>query len=475
MRHALQWIAASGAHSLSMSTKQVLSRFYGTRCLVYCRASGRHGADLRRHADQDGRGGLSRGRARLDGGRSRNARQPGAARARSRPRHAPDEARASREPFHPGFRRRAPARLQAENRGTDSGPEAENGDPAILGRPPPRPLHHGANRLRSVLSRGPEEPAPRGHAVAAAKNYLRLALRSLVAPHLRGGYHRRARQEAEGDPLLRLAVFTASGYRQSVSRARGLERTCGRPRAAFRADDRRPVWRALCDARSCFGRGHRRFAGAVRVKKGDNLRLSKILTCAVAAAGLAASGAWAFQSKPIPRNQWQLKMDAAEQAVKAGDLAAAEKNLLDALSAAEMFGPNDQHLLVTLDELGSLYERLGHYDQAERAYRRALDIWRRALGPDSPMVAKSLERLAAVYQAEGKQADALAGYQRAVTLLQKAGKGGDPLVATGLEAMGEIDRARGNYADAAGHYSQALKIWDKNFGPDHPLIAHAMN
>ena len=139
--------------------------------------------------------------------------------------------------------------------------------------------------------------------------------------------------------------------------------------------------------------------------KCESLPLSKLLAGAVLAAGLPAA-VWAgFQSKPIPRNQWQLSMDSAEQAARSGDFATAEKHLLEALSAAEMFGPNDQHMLVTLDGLGALYERRGQYEKAEQAYRRSLDVWRRALGPNSPMVAKSLERLAAVYQAEGKHAE----------------------------------------------------------------------
>jgi tetratricopeptide (TPR) repeat protein len=67
----------------------------------------------------------------------------------------------------------------------------------------------------------------------------------------------------------------------------------------------------------------------------------------------------------------------------------------------------DSPLLASLYlSLGDAYEENIQYNQAEIAYRTALDLYEQQLGADHPSVATSLNSLALLYQSQGKYSEA---------------------------------------------------------------------
>ena len=73
-----------------------------------------------------------------------------------------------------------------------------------------------------------------------------------------------------------------------------------------------------------------------------------------------------------------------------------------ALEEAESFGPDDERLATSLNNLAALYRAQGQYDRAEPLYKRSLAIREEALGTEHPDVAQSLNNLAELYGTQGR-------------------------------------------------------------------------
>jgi hypothetical protein len=95
-------------------------------------------------------------------------------------------------------------------------------------------------------------------------------------------------------------------------------------------------------------------------------------------------------------------LDAAEEAMAAGDFATAERHLADVVSRQEAeLGPHHPDLANTLNNLGVVSERAENFAGAERAYRRAYKIAREHLEPAHPFVATSEANLREFCEARG--------------------------------------------------------------------------
>ncbi|MFN8472223.1 MAG: tetratricopeptide repeat protein [Anaerolineae bacterium] len=101
---------------------------------------------------------------------------------------------------------------------------------------------------------------------------------------------------------------------------------------------------------------------------------------------------------------------------------------------------------------GTLANRLGEYDRAERLHREALVIYRQ-IG-DRRREANSLSNLA--YQAlmQTDYDNAVQLFDESIVLFRRLG--GDPRLAEALNCLGEIARAQGNYRQASAYYEESL-------------------
>ncbi len=76
-------------------------------------------------------------------------------------------------------------------------------------------------------------------------------------------------------------------------------------------------------------------------------------------------------------------------------------------------------MAASLNNLAALYQKQGHYAEAEPLYQRSLAIREKALGPEHPDVAKNLDNLALLYQAQGRYAEALGSIRKAAAILER--------------------------------------------------------
>ena len=85
----------------------------------------------------------------------------------------------------------------------------------------------------------------------------------------------------------------------------------------------------------------------------------------------------------------------------------------------KQLGENHPDVAQSLNNLASLYESQGKYEEAEPLYRRSLAIKEKQLGEDHPDVATSLNNLALFYNTQGNYTEAQTLSQRALTILKQ--------------------------------------------------------
>lgn len=125
--------------------------------------------------------------------------------------------------------------------------------------------------------------------------------------------------------------------------------------------------------------------------------------------------------------------------------------------------------------MGSVYEGLGLYDQAETLLERALDTLTRSVGPDDPEVATTLRALGSVLSHKGQFAKAKALLEQALAIWEKRLGPDTEEVGSALQNLGNLNWRQGNYGEARRHLERALAIHEKLLGPDHANVGSALN
>ena len=85
--------------------------------------------------------------------------------------------------------------------------------------------------------------------------------------------------------------------------------------------------------------------------------------------------------------KWEKSNAAGMEAYQQARYGEAKKWWLAALEKAETFGPDDQRLATSLNNLAELYRTQGKYAEAEPLYKRSLAIVEKALGPEHRLAA----------------------------------------------------------------------------------------
>ena len=127
-----------------------------------------------------------------------------------------------------------------------------------------------------------------------------------------------------------------------------------------------------------------------------------------------------------------------------------------------------------MDTIGTVYRKLGLYQEAEPLIRSALDIRKKNLKATDPVVAESLLSLAVL---NGKQARYAAAERLAEDSLSIRDNFYDPehpLIAESLFELGRIQFKRGFLEEAERSLRRALSIREKTLGPDHPDVADSL-
>jgi tetratricopeptide (TPR) repeat protein len=146
-------------------------------------------------------------------------------------------------------------------------------------------------------------------------------------------------------------------------------------------------------------------------------------------------------------------------------------------------GPEHPDVAVTLNNMGLVYWRSSKYDQAHQYLRKAVAIWETALGPEHPLLAWPLGGIGNVFVDQGRHHDALAPLGRAVRICEEKTCNPEPhghglfglaqaLFATGGDAERAIELARqarevfGKTPNALKQQLEEVNAWLKEHGAE---------
>jgi tetratricopeptide (TPR) repeat protein len=194
--------------------------------------------------------------------------------------------------------------------------------------------------------------------------------------------------------------------------------------------------------------------------------LAVLLACPVAPSQVASN-----QGQNDER--WKALVVEGLKAAEMNDYPKAEQEFLKAVREAEIFGPRDSRVGVTLNSLGLAYRAEHKYSDAESSYRRGLAIIEIAL-PNSIDVANVNYNLANVMFDEGRHGDALPFIQRARTIYEKQ-LGATSLKTAAILCMeGEADRVAKRYLQAEGPLRKCADIREEDSGLNSADLADAL-
>ena len=154
-------------------------------------------------------------------------------------------------------------------------------------------------------------------------------------------------------------------------------------------------------------------------------------------------------------SEWEHFAKQAEEAIRTRQLEAAEPLYLEAATHAEAeFGRADARLISTLLALAhTQYCYLGSYTRSEPTNRRLLALRQEAFGPQHPQAAQALEL------GPGRYDEAEQAYRRA---LEIAEHGSDHRqLAEAVHQLGQFYRNRGRYAESEPLMRRQVELYER--------------
>ncbi|HSB09652.1 MAG TPA: tetratricopeptide repeat protein [Blastocatellia bacterium] len=118
--------------------------------------------------------------------------------------------------------------------------------------------------------------------------------------------------------------------------------------------------------------------------------------------------------------------------------------------------------------LADLYEKFGRYADAERCYRRCMDIREATLGGSDPRLAITMSNYALLLNELGRQDEARSLHERALAIRKTALGERHEDVARSLSFLGITYLKMGDFARALSHCEQAADIFRETLGENHP-------
>ena len=127
-----------------------------------------------------------------------------------------------------------------------------------------------------------------------------------------------------------------------------------------------------------------------------------------------------------------------------------------------------------LETVGTLYRKLGLFDQGQLHLERSLALRRQLFGEQGVETAKSLAGLGRLH-AEKEDFAAAEPLLRRALAIRRGRSSDDPEIAELLSDLGACSRLRGDYAAAEPLYLEALERQRRRWGDSHPEVASALN
>jgi serine/threonine protein kinase len=131
------------------------------------------------------------------------------------------------------------------------------------------------------------------------------------------------------------------------------------------------------------------------------------------------------------------------------------------------FGPEDEHTLKTMQNLGRVLDNEGHYPQAEKLLRGVLETERRAHIPEEKLLQPRANLAFVLYQ-EGQFAEAEKQDRQVLETQRRTLGPANPDTLRSMSNLGAVLIEQGKYDEAEKLHREALAIQRTVLGPDHP-------
>jgi eukaryotic-like serine/threonine-protein kinase len=138
-----------------------------------------------------------------------------------------------------------------------------------------------------------------------------------------------------------------------------------------------------------------------------------------------------------------------------------------------LFGPDSPQVSESLVALGLLRSDQARLDAAEKLVREGLQIDKRHLPPNYPAFVKALLALGKILAERGSYDEAIQTLNDAVKIDSAPGVAPADL-ASSLSALADTQYMAGHYDQSDSLYRRALEINRKLYGPRHPLVAEEL-
>ncbi len=153
------------------------------------------------------------------------------------------------------------------------------------------------------------------------------------------------------------------------------------------------------------------------------------------------------------------------------------RELLDQGALRADRGLEDQPLIRArlMQTIGTIYRKLGFYDQAIPLLEQALAAREEHAGRDSLEAAESLDGLAAAHHKKGGHEVALPLAEAALEIRERRLGADHPDVATSLSQLAWVRSKLGEHEAAAPLFERALRIRTEALGPETPEVAKSLS
>ncbi len=141
----------------------------------------------------------------------------------------------------------------------------------------------------------------------------------------------------------------------------------------------------------------------------------------------------------------------------------------------ELLGAEHEETAGSQANLAFLLWQQGRFAEAVPLFERSLETRRRLLGPEHPDVADSLSGLGIVYWNLGRYSDAEPLCARALEIRERALGADHPKVATSLDNLAIVYKDQQRLDEAEPLYQRSLEIRENALGADHPDVAVSLN
>ncbi len=140
-----------------------------------------------------------------------------------------------------------------------------------------------------------------------------------------------------------------------------------------------------------------------------------------------------------------------------------------------IYGPRHPRVADIYINLGAIRLDLGHYPEAERYDRQALDIVQGWYGKENLETATDLTILARALNYQNKSGEARDLLQQSLAIKERAFGKVHPSVASTLNELGSLARKEGDYPAAEAYFTRMADIYRTVYGEHHYLLATALS